>query len=151
MSQTLADRAAYMKRWRATHPPTPVQQEKARARARAWHAAQYSDPKRKARLIQKRREWLARTGHANDLRLRCKRHGISTAVFYQLVEEQSGQCVICGAKLDSDLQIDHDHQTGRVRGLLCRGCNTAIGLLHDSIELCLAAGIYLERGRKCLG
>ncbi len=50
-------------------------------------------------------------------------------------------CGICGS--DSDLVIDHDHDTKRVRGLLCRGCNAAIGHLHDDMGLILKAAEWV--------
>lgn len=54
---------------------------------------------------------------------------------------QENRCAICGQK--ARLQIDHDHQTGAVRALLCSHCNRAIGLLHDDAALCRAAMEYL--------
>ena len=56
-------------------------------------------------------------------------------------------CAACGA-LDSGkyrLSIDHDHETGMFRGLLCSNCNTALGLLGESLERVLALGVYLEK------
>lgn len=55
------------------------------------------------------------------------------------------RCGICG-KADGPLYVDHNHQTGRPRGLLCPGCNTAIGLLRENPELFAAALAYLENG-----
>jgi hypothetical protein len=65
-------------------------------------------------------------------------------VFY---EEQQGCCAICGvhqSKLEKPLAVDHCHDTGQVRGLLCFDCNTGIGKLKDSIELLKKALQYLE-------
>lgn len=56
----------------------------------------------------------------------------------------SGTCQICGERVNQ-LYIDHDHQTGAVRGALCRTCNWMLGMAHDNIEV-LARGIeYLAR------
>jgi hypothetical protein len=65
----------------------------------------------------------------------------------ELIAELGPECGICGqpAKPDRRLNIDHDHATGLVRGLLCHKCNAGIGLLGDGIEG-LQAGIdYLRR------
>lgn len=45
-----------------------------------------------------------------------------------------------------ELAVDHCHETGRIRGLLCNNCNRAIGLLGDSVELLLKAVEYLKGG-----
>ena len=66
--------------------------------------------------------------------------------------EQNGRCAICGVpeyELPSRLYIDHDHETGKVRGLLCPSCNTGLGHLKDDPEVLLRACIYLlTRGKE---
>jgi len=57
-------------------------------------------------------------------------------------QEQKGRCVICQEELP--LCIDHDHETGKVRGLLCRLCNAGIGMLRESPEVLRRAIAYLE-------
>jgi hypothetical protein len=52
------------------------------------------------------------------------------------------RCAICATY--GDLVIDHDHQTGRVRGLLCNNCNLALGLLGDNTDVIDSAGRYLR-------
>lgn len=54
---------------------------------------------------------------------------------------QAGRCAIC-AKV-ADLVVDHDHNTGKIRGLLCVGCNTGIGQLGDSVSGIQRAVKYL--------
>jgi hypothetical protein len=60
------------------------------------------------------------------------RYGISVEVWNLLFEKQEGKCSAC--KQASKLHVDHDHTTGRVRGLLCQKCNCALGLLDDSFS-----------------
>lgn len=61
--------------------------------------------------------------------------------------KQNGKCAICGCKLNSSRYTrfagDHDHKTGKLRGLLCTNCNTALGLFKDSIERLEMAKEYL--------
>lgn len=79
--------------------------------------------------------------------------GISEAEYEVRFQAQGGLCAICGkAESNRDhrtgairaLAVDHDHASGVVRGLLCRKCNTAIGLLGDTAESVGAAVRYLR-------
>lgn len=57
----------------------------------------------------------------------------------------NGQCMICGAKArERSLHVDHDHSTGKIRGVLCVLCNSGIGKLKESKEILLKAITYLE-------
>lgn len=60
---------------------------------------------------------------------------------------QGGVCAVCGSERHddgTDLHVDHCHETGVIRGLLCRGCNIGLGCFKDSIESLRAAIAYLE-------
>jgi hypothetical protein len=75
-------------------------------------------------------------------------YGIGWVERMRMAEEQDHRCLICG-KLDDllndPLHIDHDHETGQVRGLLCGPCNRGIGALRHSPDLLRRAMTYLER------
>jgi hypothetical protein len=76
-----------------------------------------------------------------------RQYGISLKQFDELLEFQGGGCAICNKRIDGErrrMNIDHDHNTGKVRGLLCTGCNTGIGHLGDNIEGLKKALYYLE-------
>lgn len=76
-----------------------------------------------------------------------KQYGISLEQFNELLEIQDNGCAICKKPLDSlrrKMNIDHDHETNQVRGLLCTGCNTGLGHLGDNIEGLKRAILYLE-------
>jgi hypothetical protein len=60
---------------------------------------------------------------------------------------QKGRCWICSRKMKPAV-VDHDHQSGIVRGLLCRSCNQGIGLLNDSALVLRKAIKYLERSPR---
>jgi hypothetical protein len=83
-----------------------------------------------------------------------KAHGIinfSTEKYEALYAEQNGRCACCGmainlygsGRTNTDSCVDHDKNTGEVRGLLCRRCNLGIGFLGDSIDGVLAAERFL--------
>lgn len=65
-----------------------------------------------------------------------------------MLAAQGGKCGICLASESGrpgwSMAVDHDHATGRIRGVLCYQCNTALGRLDDSPERLLAAAQYLE-------
>ena len=74
-------------------------------------------------------------------------YGITVEEYNNLYTKQKGQCAICGSDkciTGRRLSVDHCHKTGKVRGLLCQLCNTAIGKFDDDIELLEAAIKYLK-------
>ncbi len=72
-------------------------------------------------------------------------YGISAAEVDALIERQAGRCPICTQLLDEPAHVDHDHASGRVRGILCFNCNAGLGKYgNDPYRLIRAAG-YLER------
>lgn len=73
--------------------------------------------------------------------------GISIEQYEWLVEFQCGRCAIClkPPKEGKVLVPDHDHKSGRLRGLLCPNCNVGIGMLQDSPELLRNAVEYLNQ------
>jgi hypothetical protein len=81
-----------------------------------------------------------------NLSNRVKRYDIDIDTFYGMYDAQNGKCGICGSEIDLDTcRIDHNHKTGKVRGILCAACNTGIGLLKDSDEVLLNAVNYLRK------
>lgn len=75
-----------------------------------------------------------------------KNYGISLADYQSMHEAQDGKCAICGAssdKLNRFMAVDHCHKTGKLRSLLCSGCNTGLGFFKDSPALLTAAIQYI--------
>jgi hypothetical protein len=85
---------------------------------------------------------LKRKERAGHLR---RKYGLKLSHFDMLVTAQLGMCAICHRIEMERLHVDHDHASGRVRGLLCGKCNKAIGLLGDDPRLVLSAETYLRR------
>ena len=84
-----------------------------------------------------------------NLYCRRKAYGITPEVFESMFVQQGRCCAICrgtnpGPK---DWALDHDHKTGRARGILCVRCNTGIGLLRDDVATLLNAIDYLCKSR----
>jgi hypothetical protein len=75
-------------------------------------------------------------------------YGISLEDYNRLLAEQGGVCAICKEAQQSGksrLVVDHDHETNKVRGLLCTNCNTMLGKSHDSEATLQSAIDYLRR------
>ena len=81
------------------------------------------------------------------MRLRTK-YNLSLEEYRDLVDAQDGRCAVCrtdqpGGRWGT-LVVDHDHDTGAVRGLLCNNCNIAVGLMPEPHRL-IAAAAYMDR------
>jgi len=72
-----------------------------------------------------------------------RRYGISATDVDELVKQQGGVCPLCGR--ENPEHVDHDHDTGRVRGVLCFNCNGGLGQFRDSIDALENAVSYLVR------
>lgn len=88
---------------------------------------------------------------ARAARLR-REYAMDEGDYSALLAAQAGRCAICGgvesAKRGGSskrLAVDHDHQSGVVRGLLCQSCNTALGLMGDDPSRLLLAVEYLKK------
>ena len=96
------------------------------------------------------REYEASRGYewrrAKALRLA---YGITLEDYEEILKVQEGKCAICGSGESQHpatelLVIDHCHETGKVRGLLCNSCNRGIGFFVDDPARLLQAAVYLE-------
>lgn len=96
-----------------------------------------------------KRSWRSRNSHKfRDQHLRSK-FGITEADYQTMAAAQGYVCAICeGAEHGASLAVDHCHETGVIRGLLCRGCNVSLGCFRDSEAILLRAIEYLREGRE---
>jgi len=72
---------------------------------------------------------------------------ITIEQYISMFEKQNGCCIICGthqSKLKKALAVDHNHDTNKIRGLLCDTCNKGLGMFHDDINHLLNAIEYLK-------
>ena len=77
-----------------------------------------------------------------------RQYGITLAEYDQMLRDQDNKCAICGNEDEVEgrrLAIDHCHDSGKVRGLLCGKCNRGIGLFYDNKELLEKAISYLDK------
>lgn len=77
-----------------------------------------------------------------------KRHfGMTLEDYYAMLDRQGGGCAICGEEdpYFKHMAVDHCHETGKVRGILCCACNRALGGFKDKVEILERAIAYLKR------
>jgi hypothetical protein len=111
--------------WKAKNP------EKVKGYTEKWRAANPERVKAKERAAGYRRNY-----------------GITIEEFDSMLASQDGTCAICYAEPrpgKRNFHVDHDHETGKVRGILCHNCNTAVGLLDENLERLSAATSYLRK------
>lgn len=74
-----------------------------------------------------------------------RKYGITADEYDRRLDEQGGGCKICGKILQRvSLAVDHNHKTGKVRGILCENCNRGLGMFKDDPNLLRSAIEYLE-------
>lgn len=95
-----------------------------------------------------KRMWKTDPEHRREVTNRSYQYnyGISLEDVESMAEAQNGQCALC--KKVKKLTVDHDHVTGKVRELLCHGCNGALGKFADSVERLQGAIDYLIKHRQ---
>jgi hypothetical protein len=138
---------------------------------REWYRKNY------ARIYAKQREWMKNNPekvkeyqaayqrrNPEKRRAWCRKYfrekffkqlGITQADYDKMFFRQEGRCWICMAEPathkgspDKLLIVDHDHDTGEIRGLLCQNCNKALGLFRDDLGLVVRAVDYLVKHAK---
>jgi hypothetical protein len=151
--------AAETRAWRAKNPER--QQENARRyraanieRIREYHREYRKGyyAKNKARILARAAALYALDpGHKRKTqsKSRWRRAGVDPTAAEQALAAHNGTCDCCGTESPVEARwcVDHDHATGRVRGVLCSKCNTAIGKLGDTLEGVLRAVRYLQRNQ----
>jgi 5-methylcytosine-specific restriction endonuclease McrA len=113
----------------------------------SYRRVQKNDPTHKERWAHYRKTYRSRHPDrvkASDKKQALRRFGLTPQEYDDMAARQNHSCAVCGEKDTKALAVDHDHDTGRVRGLLCGKCNTALGLMNDSIRRLRLAVDYLE-------
>lgn len=144
-------RAEASRVWRKNNPEKAAQhsktykennRDKIRAQQRKWVN------ENKEKQLAKSKEWY----HSNKDRVKntilIRQFGITLSRYNEMAEAQNGKCAICDTLPDSQSQIlnvDHCHKSGKVRSLLCRGCNVGLGNLKDDPILLEKAATYIRK------
>lgn len=129
--------------------------EKIREINRRSHERAKEDPERLLKLRAYQQTYRERNRQLLSDKDRQRKFGISRQEYAELFHKQNGVCAICNnaetatrmGKIKA-LAVDHCHDTGMVRGLLCSDCNTGIGKLKEDPEILRAALQYLGHSRQ---
>lgn len=140
----------YMKEYRQDHS------EEMKAADRKYHAEHRDEQNEKRRQWRKTnpekqakacREWYDKNiDHVKDMRFKAE-YGITKEEFDILLAKQNNRCKLCRSDVPrgrGTFHVDHDHKTGKVRGLLCHHCNTGLGYFKEKAALLRDAALYLE-------
>lgn len=76
-----------------------------------------------------------------------RKYGLTREEYDRMLRNQNQQCAIC-ERLMSEPHVDHDHETEKIRDLLCHNCNITIGLLYEDVLIAKKVVTYLEKWKK---
>lgn len=107
------------------------------ARSHAWKVANVE------RVREYGRDWRRLNLDRRRASERLTKYGVSPDEFESMLRAQDGRCAICVDEFPATPHVDHCHETGKIRGLLCNNCNTGLGRFRDNPMLLQAATIYL--------
>lgn len=143
---------ARSKRWADEHPEERRKlSRESRTRARAKDpekVRKYNKSWRKNNLERARvreKAYRERTLERERSQHRKRLYGLTPEQYDEMLAAQGGKCAICRSEFDGTPHVDHDHATGKVRGLLCNGCNRCLGFANDNQQTLERAAAYLRR------
>jgi hypothetical protein len=121
--------------WRKEHPETI---------RRTKH--EYYERNKDRIIAKSRRQYGLTKPNVRNNQLK-SRYGVTLEFYQELLASQGNKCAICGAEEPEGrggFHLDHDHATGKVRGILCHRCNSALGMARDNPETLDAMAAYLR-------
>lgn len=129
------DKSEYSKKWR----------EKNKSKLNEYHRKYYQKTKEKRNELAK--EYRKKNkAHKKDYSLKWL-YGISLDDFHRMLDNQNNKCLICHRDFNIRLRpyVDHNHITGKIRGVLCRRCNQVLGLVYEDTSILNYMVKYLNR------
>ena len=136
------DRKQYMKKWKEDNAET----------IKRWQQDYYQRPETKKiqkDYYQKNKQHIKQRRKIKSREEILKEHNITAKQYQEFLNNQNNKCAICGINFSdikpTSIHIDHDHNTNKIRGILCLNCNIAIGLFKDNIYALNQAIKYLQK------
>jgi hypothetical protein len=148
---TKEERSEYNRKYREQNPEKCKVKPEVQKRSDKKKKERYAiDPEFRMKISIQGKNYRAQNYMEMKLRKIQKKYGLIPEQYYQMLREQGNKCKICFDPDRGDPRhfpfVDHCHKTGRVRGLICKECNHALGLFQDSVEILRRAADYLEAG-----
>lgn len=137
---------AKMAELRRTNPEWVEKREKTK---KEWYREHIEEQRRKARERDSTEEGKLKSAN----RMYKRKYGLTLEQVEELRNKQNNRCAICSKDFkkgwdSAGFCVDHDHETGQVRALLCRICNLGIGLLQDCPDIVSKAAEYLAKHKQ---
>jgi len=135
----MKDSKEYMRIWRKNNPE----------KVKKYREKYYGKKENVDKVNKKHREYYMKSKEKHRKRVHKynlkKKYGITVEDFNQMLKKQNNKCAICNEEFNKDYKpcVDHNHETGEVRGLLCRKCNLALYVVENKYFV-LKAQEYLE-------
>ncbi len=108
-------------------------------RSRQWIA---NNKDKRKKYYEENRDSYLKIGKNNSY---LRKYGITLSEKLDRLKSQGYQCLICSRQINQySGKVDHDHETGQIRGILCNFCNTALGSFQDDVQLLQNAIEYLK-------
>lgn len=140
---------AYMAEYLKTYKRKPKTSEQVAERNRRRRERYAKDPEYREKNRQHAKTWSQDNPEKKANQRLKAAFGITLDQFNKMLAQQNGGCAICGTtiltKTKSRHYVDHNHKTGKVRGILCHHCNFGIGHFQDNPNLLTKAADYLKR------
>lgn len=137
-------------KWEERQKTEEYKKEKNRKRRERYA----NDAEYRAKHINEVRDYAARNPE-KKLSQRLRKFGITIDDYKTILLRQDGKCAICGSEIGDGmgnrLYVDHNHITGKVRGLLCSECNLGLGKFKDDVSILKKAIEYLEDNNESGG
>jgi hypothetical protein len=108
-------------------------------------------------IEQRKKKWLEENKERKkrvDRAYHLKRYSLTPEEFDRLVLQSAGKCPICGVTFGTNglkgdgAVVDHDHATGKVRGIICNACNRGIGQFSEDTDVMLNAVKWLQNAKS---
>lgn len=139
-------KACHARKLRERLAANPMLKKATRERTKLWKRSNRS------KVNETHRKWVARQGPertwARNRNGNLARYGVTLEIVRVMLAEQRAKCAVCGTGItDKSAQVEHDHQTGRVRALTCGSCNRTIGHSKEDPSRLVACAEYIVRHR----
>ncbi len=141
---------------RKRKPLTDEQKEKQKQNLKRWRKANPDKVKiQQQNTLEDRKLWYKQNKNSVKDKALQRRYGITFDQYMEMLDKTGGKCPLCDNEFDFATSttgpasnacpvVDHDHKTGKVRGIICGFCNCGLGSFKDNVSALIKAAAYLS-------